>query len=66
MIIANISVPLLELVDTTILGHLENAVYLAAVAIGIRILSFLYWGFGFLRMGTTGLTAHAFGADAHD
>ncbi|ARN74060.1 MATE family efflux transporter [Oceanicoccus sagamiensis] len=65
MIISNLSVPMLGLVDTAILGHLENAQYLAAVAVGGSILAFLYWGFGFLRMGTTGLTAQAFGADNH-
>ncbi len=63
MIISNLSVPMLGLVDTAILGHLENAQYLAAVAVGGSILAFLYWGFGFLRMGTTGLTAQAFGAE---
>lgn len=61
-ILSNISIPLLGLVDTAILGHLENTYYLGAVAIGASILSFLYWGFGFLRMGTTGLVARAFGA----
>jgi MATE family multidrug resistance protein len=66
MIISNLSVPLIGLVDTAILGHLENAHYLAAVAVGSSILSFLYWGFGFLRMGTTGLAAQAFGARQHD
>jgi MATE family, multidrug efflux pump len=66
MIIANISVPLVGLVDTAILGHLENAVYLASVAVGSSVLSFLYWGFGFLRMGTTGLAAQAYGAREHD
>lgn len=66
MIIANISVPLLGLVDAAILGHLENAVYLAAVAVGGTVLSFLYWGFGFLRMGTTGLAAQAFGRKAYN
>ncbi len=65
MIISNLSVPMLGLVDTAILGHLESAHYLAAVAVGGSILAFLYWGFGFLRMGTTGLTAQAFGAEDH-
>ncbi len=59
MILANVSVPLLGLVDTAILGHLDNARYLAAVAIGSTLLSFLYWGFGFLRMGTTGASAQS-------
>lgn len=66
MIISNISVPMLGLVDTAILGHLENAHYLAAVAIGSSVLSFLYWGFSFLRMGTTGLAAQAYGAQQND
>ncbi len=61
-ILSNISVPLLGLVDTAILGHLDSTRYLGAVAIGASILSFLYWGFGFLRMGTTGLVARAVGA----
>ena len=43
MIISNLSVPMLGLVDTAILGHLENAQYLAAVAVGSSILAFLYW-----------------------
>ena len=66
MIISNLSIPMLGLFDTAILGHLENAVYLAAVAVGSTILSLLYWGFGFLRMGTTGITAQARGANNHD
>jgi multidrug resistance protein, MATE family len=61
-ILSNISVPMLGLVDAAILGHLNSAQFLAAVAIGTSVLSFLYWGFGFLRMGTTGLIARAFGA----
>lgn len=62
-ILSNISIPLLGLVDTAILGHLESTLYLGAVAIGASVLSFLYWGFGFLRMGTTGLIARAAGAN---
>jgi len=61
-ILSNISIPLLGLVDAAILGHLHSSQFLGAVAIGASILSFLYWGFGFLRMGTTGLVARAFGA----
>lgn len=61
-IVSNISIPLLGLVDTAILGHLDSTRYLGAVAVGTSILSFLYWGFGFLRMGTTGLVARARGA----
>ena len=61
-ILSNLSIPLLGLVDAAILGHLERTQYLGAVAIGGALLSFLYWGFSFLRMGTTGLVAKAMGA----
>jgi len=61
-ILSNISIPLLGLVDAAILGHLGSTEYLGAVAIGGALLSFLYWGFSFLRMGTTGLVAKAMGA----
>jgi MATE family multidrug resistance protein len=60
-IISNISVPLLGAVDTALVGHLQNIYYLGAIAIGGMIFNFIYWGFGFLRMGTTGLTAQAYG-----
>jgi MATE family multidrug resistance protein len=60
--LSNISIPLLGLVDAAILGHLDSPDYLGGVAVGAAILSFLYWGFSFLRMGTTGLVARAFGA----
>ncbi len=63
MILSNISTPLLGLVDTAVLGHLDSELFLAAVALGGLIFSFIFWGFGFLRMGTTGLTAYAFGDD---
>jgi MATE family multidrug resistance protein len=61
-IVSNISIPLLGLIDAAILGHLGDSRYLGGVAIGSALLSFLYWGFGFLRMGTTGLVARAHGA----
>lgn len=61
-ILANISIPLLGLVDAALLGHLDSSNHLAAVAVGGAVLSFLYWGFGFLRMGTTGEVARASGA----
>ncbi|WP_263078596.1 MATE family efflux transporter [Endozoicomonas sp. Mp262] len=60
-IISNISVPLLGLVDSAVLGHLPSSEYLGGVAIGATIFSFLFWAFGFLRMGTTGLVAQACG-----
>lgn len=61
-ILSNVSIPVLGLVDAAILGHLDSTHYLGAVAIGGALLSFLYWGFNFLRMGTTGLVARAHGA----
>lgn len=63
VILANLSVPLLGAVDTAVIGHLPDPAYLGAVAIGAMIFSFVYWGFGFLRMGTTGFIAQAAGAD---
>ncbi len=63
LIVSNLSVPLLGLVDTAVLGHLDAPQYLGAVAVASLVFSFLFWGFGFLRMGTTGLTAQAHGAD---
>lgn len=60
-IISNLSVPLLSSVDTALVGRLDGIWFLGALAIGSMIFNFLYMGFGFLRMGTTGLTANAFG-----
>ena len=61
-IVSNITVPLLGLCDTAISGHLGSDLYLAAIAVGSVMLNVVFWLFGFLRMGTTGLTATAFGA----
>ncbi|WP_063332405.1 MATE family efflux transporter [Marinomonas sp. TW1] len=61
--VSNITTPLLGLVDTAVVGHLGTATYLGAVAIGASIFSFLFWAFGFLRMGSTGLTAQALGQE---
>ena len=66
MILSNISVPLLGMVDTGVVGHLESPVYLGAVAIGGTIFSFLYTGVNFLRMGTTGIAAQRYGAGDFD
>lgn len=65
IILSNITVPLLGLVDTAVVGHLPDSRYLAAVTLGATLFSFLYWGFGFLRMGTTGLVAQAIGRNSH-
>jgi len=66
MILSNVSVPLLGIVDTGVVGHLESADYLGAVAIGGTIFGFLYTGMNFLRMGTTGIAAQRFGAGDND
>jgi len=66
IIIANISTPLIGIVDTAVLGQLGEAHYIGAVAIGAMIFNMLYWAFGFLRMGTTGLTAQAEGSGERD
>jgi multidrug resistance protein, MATE family len=61
-IISNITIPLLGMVDLAILGHLDSINYLAAVALGAMIFSIIYSVFGFLRMGTSGFTAQAYGS----
>lgn len=61
-ILSNVIVPLLGLVDLTIAGHIGDAVTIGAVSVGATMFSLTYWNFGFLRMGTSGLTAQAFGA----
>lgn len=60
-IVSNITVPLLGLVDLAIVGHLEAASYIGAIAVGSMLFNIIYWIFGFLRMGTSGLTSQAFG-----
>lgn len=67
IILSNMTVPLMGAVDTAVVGHLPDSWHLGAVAIGAMIFNCLYWGFGFLRMGTTGLTAQAVGKqDDHE
>lgn len=61
-IVTNITTPLLGLVDVAIVGHMGSANYLAAIAVGGNIFNMLYWPFAFLRMGTSGMTAQAYGA----
>jgi len=63
IILANMSVPLLGLVDTAVIGNIGVTADLGAIALGTLIFSFVYWGFGFLRMGTTGFVARANGAN---
>ena len=61
-IITNITVPLLGMVDLAIVGHIGNETYIGAIALGTTIFNLIYWNFGFLRMGTSGLAAQAYGA----
>lgn len=61
-IISNLTTPVLGLVDVAITGHIGNAVYIGAIAVGGTVFNMLYWLFGFLRMGSSGLTAQACGA----
>jgi MATE family multidrug resistance protein len=59
--LANITIPLVGLVDTAIVGHLGDAAVIGGIAIGTMLFDLLYWNFGFLRVGTSGLTAQAYG-----
>lgn len=61
-IISNVSVPLLSMVDLAIAGHMGSLSYIGAIGVAGVIFNFIYWNFGFLRMGTTGFTAQALGA----
>jgi MATE family multidrug resistance protein len=66
LILSNISIALLGIVDTAVVGHLSHPYYLGAVAIAAVIFDFLYWGMGFLRMGTTGIVAQVHGRGDND
>ncbi len=60
-IVSNITVPLLGLVDVSIVGHLGDTSYIGAIAVGGMIFNVMYWLFGFLRMGTSGITSQSYG-----
>lgn len=60
-IVSNITVPLLGLIDVAIVGHLGAPAYIGAIAVGGMLFNIIYWIFGFLRMGTSGMTSQAFG-----
>lgn len=60
-IVSNITVPLLGLIDVSIVGHLGSAAYIGAIAVGGMMFNIIYWIFGFLRMGTSGMTSQALG-----
>ncbi|MDE6099222.1 MAG: MATE family efflux transporter [Muribaculaceae bacterium] len=65
-IASNITTPLLGMIDTAIVGHIGSALYIGAIAVGASMFSMLYWLFGFLRMGSSGLTAQSLGqGDRH-
>ncbi len=61
-ILSNITVPMMGVVDTALMGHLPDAHYLVSLGVGVAVFNFVYWGFGFLRMGSTGFAAQAYGA----
>ncbi len=61
-IISNITVPLLGMVDVAIVGHIGDAGYIASIAVGSMLFNVIYWLFGFLRMGTGGMTSQAYGS----
>ncbi len=65
IMLSNVTQPLIGVADTAVVGQLPEAHYIGGIAVGALIFSFLYWGFGFLRMGTGGLTAQAYGAGDH-
>jgi MATE family, multidrug efflux pump len=65
IMLSNVSQPLIGVVDTAVIGRLPEPYYIGAVAIASLMFTFLYWGFGFLRLGTSGLTAQAFGSNDH-
>jgi MATE family multidrug resistance protein len=65
-VVANLMVPLAGLVDTAFLGHLAEIHHLGGVALATVVFNVIYWGFGFLRMGTTGITAQALGQSKED
>ena len=62
IMLSNVSTPLLGIVDTGVVGQLPDPAYIGGVALGALVFNFVFWAFGFLRMGTTGLTAQAVGA----
>ncbi len=66
LIISNLSIALLGIVDTAVVGHLSHPYYLGAVAVAAVIFDFVYWSMGFLRMGTTGIVAQSFGKQDAD
>ena len=60
-ILTNLTVPLVSIVDVMLMGHMDDAKYIIAIGLSVAIFNMLYWAFGFLRMGTTGQVAQAYG-----
>ena len=65
-IVANITIPLVGLVDMAIVGHLSDATAIGGIAIGTMLFDLLYWNFGFLRVGSSGQTAQSYGRNDDD
>ena len=63
---ANLVIPLVAIVDTGLMGNLDNASYLTATSIATSVFSLIFWSFGFLRMGTVGLVAQAHGSNQYE
>jgi MATE family multidrug resistance protein len=63
---ANLAIPLVAIVDTGLMGNLDNASYLTATSIASSVFSMIFWSFGFLRMGTVGMVAQAHGSQQYD
>ena len=63
---ANLAVPLVGIIDTSLMGNLEELYYLSATSIAANLFSMIFWSFGFLRMGTVGLVSHAYGQNNHN
>ncbi|NQW10354.1 MAG: MATE family efflux transporter [Alphaproteobacteria bacterium] len=63
LILSNITVPIVGAVDTAVVGHLDDPSYIGGVALGALLFNFVYWGFGFLKMGTTGFVSQATGSE---
>ena len=58
---SNMALPLVGIVDTALMGHLDNPTFLIATSISATVITLIFWSFGFLRMGTTGLIAQSLG-----
>ena len=65
-ILTNLTVPLVSLVDVFLMGHLDGPLFILAIGLSVAFFNMLYWAFGFLRMGTTGMVAQYFGRNDND